>query len=83
MEIIESEYDIRKTISDILFLIENKVGGKDISIFSEIDDSIDILYQDGSVRDIAAASEILDQKALTRKRQKLYVFQLDRLREKG
>ena len=51
--------------------------------YSEKDDSIDILYQDGSVRDIAAASEILDLKALTRKPQKLYVFQLDRLREKG
>ena len=48
--------------------------------YSEKDDSIDILYQDGSVRDIAAASEILDLKALTRKPQKLYVFQLDRLR---
>ena len=47
--------------------------------YSEKDDSIDILYQDGSVRDIAAASEILDLKALTRKPQKLYVFQLDRL----
>ena len=50
MEIIESEYDIRKTISDILFLIENKVGGKDISIFSEIDDSIPSLLIGDALR---------------------------------
>lgn len=43
--------------------------------YSEKDDSIDILYQDGSVRDIATASEILDLDTLTRKPQKLYVFQ--------
>ena len=50
MEIIESEYDIRKTISDILFLIENKVEGKDISIFSEIDDSIHSLLIGDALR---------------------------------
>lgn len=50
MEIIESEYDIRKAISDILFLIENKVGGKDISIFSEIDDSIHSLLIGDALR---------------------------------
>ena len=50
MEIIESEYDIRKTISDILFLIENKVGGKDIPIFSEIDDSIHSLLIGDALR---------------------------------
>ena len=50
MEIIESEYDIRKTISDILFLIENKVGGKDISIFSEIYDSIHSLLIGDALR---------------------------------
>lgn len=50
MEIIESEYDIRKAISDILFLIENKVGGKDISSFSEIDDSIHSLLIGDALR---------------------------------
>lgn len=43
--------------------------------YSEKDDSIDILYNDGTVRDIASASEILDLKALTRKPKKLYLFQ--------
>ena len=43
--------------------------------YSEKDDSIDILYQDGSVRDIATASEILDLTSLTRKPRKLYIFQ--------
>lgn len=43
--------------------------------YSEKDDSIDILYKDGTVRDIGAASEILDLKLLIRKPQKLYLFQ--------
>ncbi len=42
--------------------------------YSEKDDSIDILYQDGSVRDIASASEILDLQGLTRKPIKMYLF---------
>jgi len=45
------------------------------STYSEKDDSIDILYQDGTVKDIAEASEILDLKALTRKPTKLYLYQ--------
>ena len=42
--------------------------------YSEKADSIDILYSDGTVRDIAEASEILDLEALTRKPKKLYIF---------
>ena len=42
--------------------------------YSEKADSIDILYSDGTVRDIAEASEILDLKALTRKPKKMYLF---------
>ena len=42
--------------------------------YSEKADSIDILYSDGTVRDIADASEILDLEALTRKPRKLYLF---------
>lgn len=42
--------------------------------YSEREDSIDILYHDGSVRDIAEASEILDLRSLTRKPKKLYLF---------
>ena len=42
--------------------------------YSEKDDSIDILYSDGTVRDIAQASEILDLEALTRKPIKRYLF---------
>jgi len=45
------------------------------STYSEKDDSIDILNNDGTVTDIATASEILDLKALTRKPKKLYLFQ--------
>ena len=42
--------------------------------YSEKADTIDILYSDGTVRDIADASEILDLEALTRKPKKLYIF---------
>lgn len=42
--------------------------------YSEKADSIDILYSDGRVRDIAEASEILDLEALTRKPIKRYIF---------
>ena len=42
--------------------------------YSEKADSIDILYNDGTVRDIASASEILDLAALTRKPIKRYLF---------
>ena len=42
--------------------------------YSEKADSIDILYSDGTVRDIAEASEILDLEALTRKPKKMYIF---------
>jgi len=48
--------------------------------YSEKADSIDILYSDGTVRDIAEASEILDLEALTRKPKKLYLF---KMRENG
>lgn len=42
--------------------------------YSEKADTIDILYSDGTVRDIAEASEILDLKALTHKPIKRYLF---------
>ena len=48
--------------------------------YSEKADSIDILYSDGTVRDIAEASEILDLESLTRKPKKLYLF---KMRENG
>ncbi len=44
--------------------------------YSEKADTIDILYSDGTVRDIAEASEILDLKALTRKPIKRYLFKM-------
>ena len=42
--------------------------------YSEKADSIDILYSDGTIRDISEASEILDLEALTRKPKKMYLF---------
>ena len=46
--------------------------------YSEKADSINILYQDGTVKDIGEASEILDIKLLTYKPKKLYLFQANR-----
>ena len=42
--------------------------------YSEKDDSIDILYNDGTVRNIAEASEMLNLQTLTYKPKKLYLF---------
>ena len=42
--------------------------------YSEKADTIDILYSDGTVHDIAEASEILDLESLTRKPIKRYLF---------
>ena len=42
--------------------------------YSEKDDSIDILYNDGSVRNIAEASEMLNLQTLTYKPKKQYLF---------
>ena len=42
--------------------------------YSEKDDSIDILYNDGTVRNIADASDMLSLQTLTYKPQKLYLF---------
>lgn len=42
--------------------------------YSEKDDSIDILYNDGTVRDIADASDMLNLQTLTYKPKKQYLF---------
>ena len=47
--------------------------------YSEKADSIGILYADGTVRDIAEASEILDLESLTRKPTKRYIFKFREL----
>ena len=44
--------------------------------YSEKGEAIDILYKDGSVRDIAEASEMLNMETLTYKPQKIYLFRL-------
>ena len=42
--------------------------------YSEKDDSINILYKDGTIRDIADASDMLNIQTLTYKPKKLYLF---------
>lgn len=44
--------------------------------YSEKGEAIDILYKDGTVRDIAEASEMLNMETLTYKPQKRYLFKL-------
>ena len=58
--------------SDAAYLWSEHVSTS--NTYSEKADSIDILYNDGTVRDIADASEILDLASLTRKPTKRYLF---------
>ena len=44
--------------------------------YSEKGEAIDILYKDGSVRDIAEASDMLNMETLTYKPQKRYLFSI-------
>lgn len=48
MEIVEAPYDLRDTVENISLLIENRIGDKDISVLTDVDDSIpSILIGDG------------------------------------
>ena len=58
--------------SDAAYLWSEHVSTS--NTYSEKADTIDILYSDGTVRDIAEASEILDLASLTRKPEKRYLF---------
>ena len=60
------------TVEEAAFLWSEHVSTS--NTYSEKADSIDILYSDGTIRDISEASEILDLEALTRKPIKRYVF---------
>ena len=42
------------------------------NMYSEVDDSIDILYKDGSTKDIAQASDMLNIQLLSKRVQKYY-----------
>jgi hypothetical protein len=44
--------------------------------YSEKGEAIDILYKDGTVKDIANASDMLNMENLTYKPQKMYLFYL-------
>ena len=73
---LNKEYAARLGISetDAQYCWEEHVSTS--NTYSEKADSIDILYSDGTVRDIAAASEILDLEALTYKPVKRYLFKM-------
>ncbi len=60
------------TASDAEYFFTEHVSTS--NTYSEKDDSIDILYNDGKVRNIAEASEMLNLQTLTYKPQKLYLF---------
>lgn len=60
------------TASDAEYFFTEHVSTS--NTYSEKDDSIDILYNDGNVRNIAEASEMLNLQTLTYKPQKLYLF---------
>ena len=60
------------TVVDAAYFFQEHVSTS--NTYSEKDDSIDILYNDGMVRNIAEASEMLNLQTLTYKPQKLYLF---------
>ena len=42
------------------------------NMYNEVDDSIDILYNDGTIKDISAASDMLNIQLLSKKVEKHY-----------
>lgn len=75
----------RKEIEDYRQLCKNKLGLNDDDIeylysvdainskmYNKMDDQIEILYKDGSVKDISEASDMLNIKLLSRKVEKYY-----------
>ena len=76
----EQKQTLNKEYAELLGLTEEEAAycwSEHVSTsntYSEKADTIDILYSDGKVRDIAEASEILDLEALTRKPIKRYLF---------
>ncbi|MBQ7530113.1 MAG: HD domain-containing protein [Paludibacteraceae bacterium] len=73
-EQLQQQYATRFGISktDARFFYEEHVSTS--NTYSEKDDSIDILYNDGTVRNIAEASDMLNLQTLTYKPKKLYLF---------
>ena len=75
-ELLREEYAERFAISKTeaeYFFVEHISTS---NTYSEKGEAIDILYKDGSVRDIAEASEMLNMETLTYKPQKIYLFKL-------
>ena len=75
-ELLREEYAERFAISKTeaeYFFVEHISTS---NTYSEKGEAIDILYKDGSVRDIADASEMLNMETLTYKPQKIYLFKL-------
>ncbi len=73
-EQLQQQYAIRFGISrsEAEYFFEEHISTS--NTYSEKDDSIDILYNDGTVRNIADASDMLNLQTLTYKPQKLYLF---------
>jgi HD superfamily phosphohydrolase len=73
---LRNEYVMRFGVSEAeadYFFVEHVSTS---NTYSEKGEAIDILYKDGSVRDIAEASEMLNMETLTYKPQRIYLFHL-------
>ena len=75
-ETLRNEYVARFGVSkaDAEFFFVEHISTS--NTYSEKGEAIDILHKDGSVRDIAEASEMLNMETLTYKPQKIYLFHL-------
>jgi len=60
------------TTQEARYLFSLHTASKDT--YSPLDDSIDILYKDGTIKDIAKASDMLNLSVLTKKVKKHYLF---------
>ena len=71
---------LRKTYVRQLHITQEEAGSLFVyhssvtNTYSEKDDSIDILFQDGTIRDIAEASDMLNLQVLTKEVEKHYLF---------
>ena len=71
---------LRKTYMRQLHITQEEAGSLFVyhssvtNTYSEKDDSIDILFQDGTIRDIAEASDMLNLQVLTKEVEKHYLF---------
>lgn len=67
-----SQFDLNKHEASFLFSVDTITT----NMYNEIDDSIDILYNDGTIKNISEASDMLNIQLLSKKVEKYYLSYL-------